>query len=241
MSPELNGVAVFAPDGTMIGRIALPERAANLCFGGTKRNRLFMAGKPLALRGLRQHARGDRRVISKVAADAPPYAAEGRRRRPPRRRAWSSAPAMADALRFPPGFVWGRATSSCQIEGRGDRKADSIWDTFARIPGTIGDHSTPEIACDSYHRYPEDIALLKRLGVKAYRFSISWPRVLPEGTGQPDPRGLDYYDRVTDALLKAGIEPWVCLFHWDLPQALQDRGGWGNRDDRRLVHRLCRS
>jgi beta-glucosidase len=139
------------------------------------------------------------------------------------------APAMADALRFPPGFIWGAATSSCQTEGRGDRKADSIWDTFARIPGTIGDHSTPEIACDSYHRYPEDIALLKRIGVEAYRFSISWPRVLPEGTGQPDPRGLDYYDRVTDALLKAGVEPWVCLFHWDLPQVLQDRGGWGNR------------
>ena len=136
---------------------------------------------------------------------------------------------MAEPLRFPPGFVWGVSTSSCQIEGRGDRKADSIWDTFARIPGTIADHTTPEVTCDSYHRYPEDIGLLKSLGVKAYRYSISWPRVLPEGTGQPDPRGLDYYDRVTDALLKAGIEPWLCLFHWDLPQALQDRGGWGNR------------
>jgi beta-glucosidase len=138
-------------------------------------------------------------------------------------------PATAETLHFPPGFVWGAATSSCQIEGRGDRTADSIWDTFARIPGTISDHSNPEIACDSYHRYPDDIALMTRLGIKAYRFSISWPRVLPEGTGQPDPRGLDYYSRVTDALLKAGIEPWVCLFHWDLPQALQDRGGWGNR------------
>ncbi|HWB49836.1 MAG TPA: GH1 family beta-glucosidase [Stellaceae bacterium] len=140
------------------------------------------------------------------------------------------APAAAEPLRFPPGFVWGVSTSSCQIEGRGDRKADSIWDSFARIDGTIGDHTTPEIACDSYHRYPDDVALLAKLGVKAYRYSISWPRVLPEGTGQPDARGLDYYDRVTDALLKARIEPWVCLFHWDLPQALQDRGGWGNRD-----------
>ncbi len=138
-------------------------------------------------------------------------------------------PAMAEPLRFPPGFVWGVSTSSCQIEGRGDRKADSIWDTFARIPGTIADHTTPEITCDSYHRYPEDVALLKGLGVKAYRYSISWPRVLPDGSGEPDPRGLDYYDRVTDALLQAGIEPWLCLFHWDLPQALQDRGGWGNR------------
>jgi|SRR5665213_674015 len=140
-----------------------------------------------------------------------------------------SEPAMAETLRFPPGFVWGIGTSSCQIEGRGDRVADSIWDIFARIPGTISDHSTPEIACDSYHRYPEDIALMSRLGIKAYRFSLSWPRVMPDGTGEPDPRGLDYYDRVTDALLKAGIEPWVCLFHWDLPQALQDRGGWGDR------------
>jgi beta-glucosidase len=139
-------------------------------------------------------------------------------------------PAMAAPLQFPPGFVWGVSTSSCQIEGRGDRKADSVWDTFAGINGTIADHTTPELTCDSYHRYPEDIALLAKLGVKAYRYSISWPRVLPEGTGEPDAKGLDYYDRVTDALLKAKIEPWVCLFHWDLPQALQDRGGWGNRD-----------
>jgi beta-glucosidase len=137
--------------------------------------------------------------------------------------------AMAQTQRFPKGFVWGTSTSSCQIEGRGDRKADSIWDTFARVPGTISDRSTPEITCDSYHRYPEDIALLKGLSVNAYRFSISWSRVMPDGTGEPDPRGLDYYDRVTDGLLKAGIEPWPCLFHWDLPQALQDRGGWGDR------------
>ena len=138
-------------------------------------------------------------------------------------------PAMAEPLRFPEGFVWGVSTSSCQIEGRGDRKADSIWDTFARINGTIGDHTTPEIACDSYHRYRDDVALLAKLGVKAYRFSVSWPRVLPDGTGRPDPRGLDYYDRVIDSLLKAKVEPWLCLFHWDLPQALQDRGGWSNR------------
>jgi beta-glucosidase len=138
-------------------------------------------------------------------------------------------PALADPLHFPPGFVWGTSSSSCQIEGRGDRTADSIWDAFARIPGTISDHSTPEITCDSFHRYADDIALIARAGLKAYRFSISWPRVLPQGVGQPDPRGLDYYARLIDALLKAGIEPWPCLFHWDLPQALQDRGGWGNR------------
>lgn len=139
-------------------------------------------------------------------------------------------PARAETLQFPPGFVWGTATSSCQIEGRGDRTADSIWDVFARKPGAIGDRSTPEIACDSYHRYPEDIALIAGAGIKAYRFSISWPRVLPRGTGQPDQRGLDYYSRLVDTALSAGVSPWACLFHWDLPQALQDRGGWGNRD-----------
>jgi len=139
-------------------------------------------------------------------------------------------PARAETLQFPPGFVWGTATSSCQIEGRGDRTADSIWDVFARKPGAIGDRSTPEIACDSYHRYPEDIALIAGAGMKAYRFSISWPRVLPRGTGQPDQRGLDYYSRLVDTALSAGVSPWACLFHWDLPQALQDRGGWGNRD-----------
>jgi beta-glucosidase len=143
---------------------------------------------------------------------------------------WIEAgPAMAAPLHFPPGFVWGVSTSSCQIEGRGDRKADSIWDTFARINGTISDRTTPEITCDSYHRYLDDVALIHQLGVKAYRFSICWPRVLPDGTGEPDPRGLDYYDRVVDALLKVGVDPWPCLFHWDLPEALQGRGGWGNR------------
>jgi beta-glucosidase len=137
---------------------------------------------------------------------------------------------MADTLRFRPDFVWGTATSSCQIEGRGDRTADSIWDAFARKPGAVHDGSNPDIACDSYHRYPEDIALIAGAGLKAYRFSISWPRVLPNGAGQLDPRGLDYYSRLVDAALKAGIAPWVCLFHWDLPQALQQRGGWANRD-----------
>ena len=141
-----------------------------------------------------------------------------------------SSPARAGALQFPAGFVWGTATSSCQIEGRGDRTADSIWDVFARKPGAIGDGSTPEIACDSYHRYPEDIALIAGAGIKAYRFSISWPRVLPDGTGKVDQRGLDYYSRLVDSALNAGVSPWACLFHWDLPQALQDRGGWENRD-----------
>lgn len=138
--------------------------------------------------------------------------------------------AEAAPLRFPNNFVWGTSTSSYQIEGRGDRAADCIWDTFARRPGAIIDHSNADIACDSYHRYRDDIALLKGAGLKAYRFSISWPRVMPQGTGPIDQRGLDYYRRLTDQLLAAGIDPWVCLFHWDLPQALQDRGGWGDRD-----------
>jgi beta-glucosidase len=142
----------------------------------------------------------------------------------------SPGAAQAGPLRFPQGFLWGTSTSSFQVEGRGDRQTDTIWDSFARGPGAIHDGSNGEIACDHYHRYVEDVALIAHLGVKAYRFSISWARVLPQGTGQPDPRGLDFYDRLTDTLLKAGIEPWVCLFHWDLPQALQARGGWSQRD-----------
>jgi beta-glucosidase len=138
--------------------------------------------------------------------------------------------APAEKLRFPPGFLWGTATSSYQIEGRGNSTADSIWDAFARRPGAIKDGSNGDIACDHYHRFRDDIALMARLGVKAYRFSISWSRVLPDGTGQADQRGLDFYSRLVDALLEAGIEPWACLYHWDLPQVLQERGGWMNRD-----------
>lgn len=135
----------------------------------------------------------------------------------------------AEPVKFPPGFLWGTATSSYQVEGRGDRKADSIWDTFCRLPGTIHDRSNGDVADDSYHRYADDIALIAGAGLKAYRFSISWPRVLPDGIGEPDQKGLDYYSRVVDTALKAGVEPWVCLYHWDLPQALQDKGGWNNR------------
>ena len=134
-----------------------------------------------------------------------------------------------EKLRFPPGFIWGTATSAYQVEGRADRSADCIWDRFSRLSGKIGDGSNGDVACDHYHRYPEDVALMKRAGLKAYRFSVSWARVLPEGTGQPDQAGLDFYSRLADTLLAAGIEPWVCLYHWDLPQALQDRGGWTGR------------
>jgi len=137
--------------------------------------------------------------------------------------------AAAAPLRFPPGFLWGTATSAYQVEGRGARKADCVWDSFCRIPGKIRDGSNGDVACDDVHRFPDDIALVAHAGLKAYRYSISWPRVLPQGSGTPDPRGLDFYERLTDTVLKAGVEPWVCLYHWDLPQALQDRGGWLDR------------
>jgi beta-glucosidase len=134
---------------------------------------------------------------------------------------------------FPEWLSMGAATSAYQIEGAVDEdgRGRSIWDTFSHTPGKIGDHSNADRANDHYHRYKEDVGLIKELGVKAYRFSIAWPRVFPEGTGAPNPRGLDFYDRLLDELLKNGIEPFATLYHWDLPQALQDRvGGWQSSD-----------
>ena len=129
-------------------------------------------------------------------------------------------------------FLWGVATSSFQIEGGAleDGRGLSIWDTFCRVPGAIlnGDHG--DVACDHYHRYREDLDLMKWLGVGAYRFSIAWPRVIPNGVGAINKKGLDFYDRIIDGALERGIEPWPTLYHWDLPQALQDRGGWNSRD-----------
>ena len=136
----------------------------------------------------------------------------------------------ASAARFPTGFVWGFATSAYQIEGAAaeDGRGRSVWDTFSRVPGAIADGQTGEVACDHYHRFREDVALMARIGAKAYRFSVSWPRVQPDGTGAVNERGLAFYDRLVDALLEAGVQPLVNLFHWDLPQALQDRGGFAD-------------
>jgi len=133
--------------------------------------------------------------------------------------------------RFPKGFIWGTATASFQIEGatREDGRGESIWDRFCATPGKIVTGETGDPACDSYHRYPEDIALMKAMSLNGYRFSIAWPRVIPDGDGKVCQAGLDYYDRVVDALLAENIQPFITLYHWDLPQALQDRGGWGNR------------
>ena len=132
---------------------------------------------------------------------------------------------------FPANFLWGAATASYQIEGawNADGKGESIWDRFSHTPGKIEDGSSGDVACDHYHRYLEDIALMRHLGLKAYRFSISWPRVLPDGRGRINPAGLDFYDRLVDGLLAADIQPFLTLYHWDLPQALQDAGGWLNR------------
>ncbi|WP_207479094.1 GH1 family beta-glucosidase [Arenibaculum pallidiluteum] len=136
------------------------------------------------------------------------------------------------SARFPDGFVWGCSTSSYQIEGaaQADGRGPSIWDTFSRTPGKVARGETGDVACDHYNRWPEDLDLMARAGMRAYRFSIAWPRVLPEGTGAVNTRGLDFYDRLVDGMLARGIAPWACLYHWDLPQALQDRGGWGSRD-----------
>lgn len=134
--------------------------------------------------------------------------------------------------RFDPGFVWGVATSAYQIEGATgeDGRGPSIWDTFSAQPGRTFEGHHGDVAVDHYHRWPEDVALVRDLGLGAYRFSISWPRIQPDGRGRVEPRGLAFYDRLVDGLLEEGIEPWPTLFHWDLPQALEDAGGWPVRE-----------
>ncbi len=133
---------------------------------------------------------------------------------------------------FPKDFLWGAATASYQIEGGGltDGRGECIWHRFSHTPGNVVNGDTGDVACDHYHRYREDVALMKELGLKAYRFSTSWPRVLPNGVGPINPAGLDFYSRLVDELLEANIRPFLTLYHWDLPQALQDIGGWENPD-----------
>src|ERR1035438_3104702 len=134
--------------------------------------------------------------------------------------------------KFPDGFLWGLATASYQVEGawNEDGKGESIWDRFVHTVGKVKGGATGDIACDQYHLYPQDIAIMKRLNQKSYRFSISWPRIQPTGTGAANQKGLDHYRKLVDTLLEAGIRPFCTLYHWDLPQALEDRGGWPNRD-----------
>ena len=175
-----------------------------------------------------------RRHFAKLAG----FSALGMAAAPPAKAA-DEARSVADRhapASFPDVFVWGTATSSYQIEGavNEDGRGRSIWDTFSHTPGKIEDGTNADRANDHYHRYKEDVRLISDLGVKAYRFSIAWPRVFPEGTGAPNPKGLDFYDRLLDELLAKGIEPYATLYHWDLPQALQDRfGGWQSSETSR--------
>lgn len=137
-----------------------------------------------------------------------------------------------EAGRLPGDFIWGVSTSSYQIEGgaTADGRGPSVWDIYSHQPGHVANGDTGDVACDHYRRYAEDIGLMHKIGVQAYRFSIAWPRVLPRGDGPPNEAGLAFYDRLIDGLLERGIQPWICLYHWDLPQALQERGGWLARD-----------
>ncbi len=132
---------------------------------------------------------------------------------------------------FPDDFTWGVATASYQIEGAAheDGRGESIWDRFSYTPGKVVNGDTGDVACDHYHRWREDIALIRELGAQAYRFSIAWPRIIPGGRGETNEKGLAFYDRLVDGLLESGITPWVTLYHWDLPQVLEDQGGWPNR------------
>lgn len=150
--------------------------------------------------------------------------------------AQATVPAANTGRGFPEGFLWGTATASYQIEGAvtEDGRGPSIWDVFSHTRGNTRDGATGDVADDHYHRYKSDIQLMKALGAKVYRFSVAWPRVFPSGVGTPNPKGLDFYDRLVDELLANGIDPYMTLYHWDLPQALQDRwGGWESRDTSR--------
>jgi beta-glucosidase len=136
------------------------------------------------------------------------------------------------AERFPAGFAWGAATSAYQIEGAVEEggRGPSIWDTYSHTPGRTEDGGTGDVACDHYHRLTEDLDLMRSMGLGAYRFSVAWPRIQPTGSGRANSAGLDFYDRLVDGLLERGIDPWLTLFHWDLPQPLEDAGGWPDRE-----------
>jgi beta-glucosidase len=135
-------------------------------------------------------------------------------------------------MSFPEGFNWCSATASYQVEGAFDvgGRSASIWDTFSKTPGKVVRGDNGDVACDHYNRFEEDIKIMKDLGMQSYRFSIAWPRIMPNGTGEVNQEGVAFYNRLIDALLEAGIQPTATLYHWDLPQVLQDKGGWGNRD-----------
>ncbi|MGO9864005.1 MAG: GH1 family beta-glucosidase [Terriglobales bacterium] len=143
-----------------------------------------------------------------------------------------AAEAASSQIRFPKNFYWGAATAAFQIEGawNEDGKGESIWDRFAHTPGKIKDGSNGDVTCDHYHRYREDVALMRALRLNSYRFSVAWTRIQPDGVGKPNPKGLDFYSRLVDELLEARIRPMLTLYHWDLPQKLEDAGGWTNRD-----------
>jgi beta-glucosidase len=135
-------------------------------------------------------------------------------------------------MRFPENFLWGTATAAYQVEGavNEDGRGASIWDTFSHTPGKVHHGDTGDIACDQYHRVEEDLDLMSELGMQAYRFSVAWPRIQPEGSGPANQKGLDFYRRLVDGLRQRSIEPMLTLYHWDLPQALEDLGGWTNRN-----------
>jgi beta-glucosidase len=176
-------------------------------------------------------SKSDRRQFLKITGAA----ALGLTATPPATLAQQAGQAQAGRAlpQFPTGFYWGVATAAYQIEGawNEDGKGPSIWDTFAHTPGKIKNGDTGDVAIDHYHRYKDDVKVMKDMGVNAYRFSISWPRIFPNGTGQPNPKGLDFYSHLVDELKAAGIEPFATLYHWDLPQALQDKyGGWQSRE-----------
>jgi beta-glucosidase len=143
-----------------------------------------------------------------------------------------TSPTTTDTRHFPQGFLWGSATAAYQVEGavNEDGRGPSIWDVFSHLPGKTNKGDTGDVADDHYHRYKDDVQLMKALGLKTYRFSIAWPRLFPQGVGTPNPKGLDFYHRLVDELLAADIQPFCTLFHWDLPQALQEKGGWESRE-----------